>query len=70
MDSIKVPELDKHLKKAGGHIGRNIVEMDNEDNSPKTLNDRKLGVFFSTFRLNFMFMLKLSVRHLIQILDH
>ena len=24
--SIKVPEFDKHLKKARGHIGRNIVE--------------------------------------------
>ena len=25
--SVKVPELDKHLKKAGGHIGRNVVEI-------------------------------------------
>ena len=25
--SVKVPELDKHLKKVGGHIGRNIVEI-------------------------------------------
>ena len=25
--SVKVPEFDKHLKKAGGHIGRNVVEM-------------------------------------------
>ena len=24
---VKVPEFDKHLKKAGGHIGRNIVEI-------------------------------------------
>ena len=24
---MKVPEFDKHLKKAGGHIGRNIVEI-------------------------------------------
>ena len=24
--SVKVPEFDKHLKKAGGHIGRNVVE--------------------------------------------
>ena len=23
----KVPEFDKHLKKAGGHIGRNVVEI-------------------------------------------
>ena len=25
--SGKVPEFDKHLKKAGGHIGRNLVEI-------------------------------------------
>ena len=25
--SMKVPELDKHLKKAEGHIGRNVVEI-------------------------------------------
>ena len=25
--SVKVPEFDKHLKKAGGNIGRNVVEI-------------------------------------------
>ena len=25
--SAKVPEFDKHLKAAGGHIGRNVVEI-------------------------------------------
>ena len=25
--SAKVPEFDKHLKKAGGHIGRNVMEI-------------------------------------------
>ena len=25
--SVKIPEFDKHLKKAGGHIGRNVVEI-------------------------------------------
>ena len=25
--SVKVPEFDKHQKKAGGHIGRNILEI-------------------------------------------
>ena len=25
--SVKVPEFDKHLKKAGGHIGQNVVEI-------------------------------------------
>ena len=25
--SVKVPEFDKHLKKARGHVGRNVVEI-------------------------------------------
>ena len=25
--SVNVPEFDKHLKKVGGHIGRNVVEI-------------------------------------------
>ena len=25
--SVKVPEFDKHVKKAGGHNGRNVVEI-------------------------------------------
>ena len=25
--SVKVTEFDKHLKKAGGHIGRNVLEI-------------------------------------------
>ena len=25
--SVKVPKFDKHLKKAGGHTGRNVVEI-------------------------------------------
>ena len=25
--SVKVPEFDKQLKKAGGHIGRNVAKM-------------------------------------------
>ena len=25
--SLKVPEFDKHLKKVGGHIGRNVLEI-------------------------------------------
>ena len=27
LKSVKVPEFDKHLKKAGGHIGQNDVEI-------------------------------------------
>ncbi len=25
--SVKIHEFDKHLRKAGGHIGRNVVEI-------------------------------------------
>ena len=25
--SVKIPEFDKHLKKAGGHISRNVLEI-------------------------------------------
>ena len=25
--SVKVPEFNKHLKRAGGHVGRNVVEI-------------------------------------------
>ena len=39
--SVKVPEFEKHLKKAGGHIGRNGGNNNkDEDNSPKTLDDK------------------------------
>ena len=37
--SVKVSEFDKQLKKAGGHIGRNLI-----NNSPKTLNDKNLFI--------------------------
>ena len=37
--SEKVPEFDKHLKKAGAHIDRKNKD---EDGSPKTLNDKKI----------------------------
>ena len=26
-NSVKIPDFDKHLKKAGEHIGRNVVEI-------------------------------------------
>ena len=40
--SVKVPEFDKHLKKAGGHIGRNVVEITIKMKTiyEKTLNDK------------------------------
>ena len=50
--SMKVSEFDKHLKKAGGHIGRNIEEIKNkdEDNSLKTLNDKTHQTSSQKFR--------------------
>ena len=41
--SSKFREGSPSLTKAGGHIDRNVVEINNknEDNSPKTLNDKK-----------------------------
>ena len=44
--SVKVPEFDKHLKKAGGYIDRN----EDEDNCPKTLNDKNHEASFQKFR--------------------
>ncbi len=50
--SVNVPEFDKHLNKAGGHISRNVVENNNkdEDNSPKTLNDKNHQASSQKFR--------------------
>ena len=40
--SVKIPEFDKHLKKAGGHIGRNVVEITIKMKTivQKNLNDK------------------------------
>ena len=46
--SVKVPEFDKHLKKAGGYIGGNINK--DEDNNPKTLNDKNHQASSQKFR--------------------
>ena len=40
--SVKVPELDKHLKKAGGYIDRNAIKIDIQLNKP---NQTKLNLF-------------------------
>ena len=47
--SVKVPEFDKHLKKAGGlkRCGNNNKD---EDNSPKTLNDKNHQASSQKFR--------------------
>ena len=37
--SVTVPEFNKHLKKAGGHIDRNVVEITIK--MKKTLNDQR-----------------------------
>ena len=47
--SVKVPEFNKHLKKAGRHIGRNIDK--DEDNSPKILNDKNHPTSSQKFRV-------------------
>ena len=39
--SVKVPEFDKHLKKAEGHIGRNVVEIKMKTIVRKTLMIKK-----------------------------
>ena len=44
--SVKVPEFGKHLKKAGGYIGRNVVEITIK---MKTIVRKTLGCFFCTF---------------------
>ena len=48
--SVKVPEFDKHLKKAGGtyrpkRCGNNNKDI---DNSPKALNDKNSVFLFKT----------------------
>ena len=39
--SVKVPEFDKHLKKAGGHISQNVVEI-----TIKMKTKIKRGIYF------------------------
>ena len=50
-NSVKVPEFDKHLKKAGRHwpkcCGNNSKD---EYNSPKTLNDKNQQASSQKFR--------------------
>ena len=43
--SMKVSEFNKHLKKAGGHISRNVVEITikMKINCLKTPNDKNQG---------------------------
>ena len=43
-------EFDKHLKKAGGHIGQNFGNNKDEDNSPKTRNDKNHQASSQKFR--------------------
>ena len=50
--SVKVPEFDKHLKKAGGHIDRNVVEITIKMKTivRKTLMIKNVsGCFFSVY---------------------
>ena len=45
--SVKVPVFDKHLKKAGGHIGRNVGEIILKMKTIvyKILNDENKNIF-------------------------
>ncbi len=48
-NSVKVPDFDQHLKKAGGHIGRNVVEITTK---MKTIVQKPLIInFFNEFEL-------------------
>ena len=48
--SVKVPELEKHLKKAGGHIDRNVIEITMKTivRKPFIIINKRL-IFFSFF---------------------
>ena len=48
--SVKVPKFDKYLKKARGHIDRCGNKNKDEDNSPKTLNDKNQQASSQKFR--------------------
>ena len=45
--SVKVPEFDKHLKKAGGYIGRDVVEI----TIKMKTRVRKMLIILNTLRL-------------------
>ena len=43
--SMWAPEFNKkHLKKAGGQFGRNVVNITDEDTGPKTLNEKNFNL--------------------------
>ena len=50
--SMKIPEFDKHLTKAGGHISRNVVEITIKIKTivRKTLNDKNHQASSQKFR--------------------
>ena len=52
--SVKVPEFDKHLKKARGHIGRSVVEITIK---MKTIVRKPLMIkmFISVYRCELLF---------------
>ena len=53
--SVKVPEFDKHLKKAGGHIGRNVVEITMKMKTiiRKSLKKKKVCVYLLSLEVSF-----------------
>ena len=54
--SVKVPEFDKQLKKAGGHIGQNVVEITIKMKTivRKTLMIKRLKELDLTFLANYL----------------
>ena len=49
--SVKVSEFDKHLKKAGGHIGQNVQEITIK---MKTIVQKPFMIKFIKFRLRIL----------------
>ena len=48
--SVKLPEFDKHLKKAGGHIGQNVVTI-----KMKTIVRKPLMLKYLATKKSFLF---------------
>ena len=53
--SVKVLEFDEHLKKAGGHIGRNVVEITIK---MKTVVRKPLMIKISNFSFKYLYQIK------------
>ena len=61
--SVKVPELDKHLKKAGGYISRNVMEITIK---MKTIVRKPLMINFSAKRTFQSFMICIYILEFVE----